>query len=124
VFTTTIVADPDRWRTRIAATLDLLGDARHRPELVERIRAAQTIADDAIAEILTALCQALGIEPPADIEAATLNVSALINGFAVRSLYDESFDLTNAVSDAVNALLTGARGDVLASPTPSTASAG
>ena len=124
VFTTTIVSDPDRWRTRIVATLEFLGEARHRPELTERIRAAQAVADDAIAEVLTALCLALGIEPPSDIAAATRSVSALINGYAVRSLYDESFDLTNAVSAAVNALLSGARADVLVPPTTSPVSAG
>ena len=109
VFTATIVADPERWRTRIAATIEFLGETRHRSAMVERIRAAQSVADEVVAEILSALCEALGIEPPADLAATTRDVSALINGYAVKSLYDDSFDLTHAVSAAVSALLTGAR---------------
>jgi len=112
VFTTAVTGDPERWRSRIAATIEFLTDARRHPDMNERIRAAQEVAEQSIGEILVALCQALGVPPPSDLNAVARDVTAVFNGYAVRSLYDDSFDLARSVALAVNSLLSGSRSEL------------
>lgn len=109
VFTAAIEQDPVRWRTRMAATIEFLSEARRRPELLARLREAQRLADRTVAEVLDALCRSLGAEPPADPAELTREVTALLNGLALRSLYDEDFDVAAAVSRGVSSLLTANR---------------
>ena len=115
VFTATIVAEPDRWRARVAATIEFIGEARHQPALLERIRAAQAEADAVIGAILVALSRALDIVPRDDMTAATRDVTALLNGYAIRSLYDDSFDLAGAVAGAIKSLMVGHRAELVGS---------
>lgn len=112
VLTTTITNDPDGWRARVAATLEFLSYVRRQPELHDRLREAQRLADQAIGEVLTALCHALGLELPWSTEDITRDVTALINGLAIRSLFDEELDIARAISTGINSLLTGDRIDL------------
>jgi AcrR family transcriptional regulator len=112
VFTAAITRDPPRWQARIAATLEFLSHARHQPELHARMRDAQRLADEAAGELMSALCSALGVEAPDSTAEITRDVGALINGLAIRSLFDDDLDLPHAISTGVNSLLTGDRTDV------------
>jgi AcrR family transcriptional regulator len=112
VFTTTITRDPSTWQARVAATIEFLSHARHQPELHERMRDAQRLADEAAGELMSALCSALGVEPPVSTDEITRDVGALINGLAIRSLFDDDLDLPRAISTGVNSLLTGDRSDL------------
>jgi AcrR family transcriptional regulator len=117
LLTSPIVTDPARWQARVAATLEFLSYARQHPELHERMRAAQRLADEATGELLTAMCTALGVDPPASVDELTRDVMALINGLAIRSLFDDDLDIARAVSTGISSLLTGQRSDLRALPT-------
>ena len=114
LFTTAFTRNPAEWQARVAATIEFLSYARRHPELHGRMMAAQRLADDATAELLSALCRALGVEPPADPQEITREVNALINGLAIRSLFDDELDVAPAISRAINSLLTGDRSDLQA----------
>jgi AcrR family transcriptional regulator len=109
VFNTTILGEPARRQARVAATLEFLSYARRHPDLHPRMLAAQQLADDAVGELVAALCQALGVEPPASPLELARDVIALSNGLAIRSLFDGGLDVGAAMSRAVNSLLTGER---------------
>ncbi|MHB8449170.1 MAG: TetR/AcrR family transcriptional regulator [Mycobacteriales bacterium] len=113
VFATTIVGDPARWQARVAATLEFVSYARRHPELHARMRAAQQLADEAVGELLTASCRALGLDPPESTQELTRDVTALINGLAIRWLFDDQLDIARAVSSGINSLLTGNRAELL-----------
>src|SRR5436853_793796 len=108
----TSLGDPARWRARVAATIEFLSYARHHAELQKRLRAAQQLADQAGAELVSALCRALGVDPPAAAHEVGRELMALVNGLSVRSLYDDELDLRTAISRAVSSLLTGDRSGI------------
>lgn len=112
VLTAAITLDPDRWRARAAVTIEFLSHVRRHPEVRARLLEAQRSADAAVGELVVALCRALGVEPPSSIEELTRDVTALVNGLALRALYDDTFDIAAAVSGAVNSLLTGDRSEL------------
>ena len=114
VFGAGITSDPARWQARAAATIEFLAYARRHPELHERVRAAQALADETVGELIAGLCRALGVEPPTDRTEITREVQALINGLVIRSLVDDDLDLGPAVSRGINALLTGEHGALVA----------
>src|SRR4051812_2616803 len=62
VFSTAIARDPAHWQAKVAATLEFLSYTRRHPQLHERMRAAQRLADEAAAELVAALCRELGAE--------------------------------------------------------------
>jgi AcrR family transcriptional regulator len=109
VFTTVIVRDTERWNARVTATMEFLSHAHQHPELHARILAVQVSGDRAGAELLTAFCQAIGVEPPAELEELTLQVFALLNGLSLRAMFDDTLDLPRAVAAGINALVTGER---------------
>jgi AcrR family transcriptional regulator len=113
VFSTAIANEPG-WQDRVAATIEFLSYARRHPELQARMRAAQQLADEAVGELLSALCRALGVEPPTPAHEIARDVNAIISGLAIRSLFDDQLDIGPAVSRAINALLTGDRSELLA----------
>lgn len=113
VFSTAVVRDPRRWQARVAATIEFLSYARRHPELHERMRAAQGIADEAAGELLSAVCRALGVDPPAEASQVARDVNALINGLAIRMIFDHDLDIGPAISRAINTMLTGDRSDPL-----------
>jgi AcrR family transcriptional regulator len=110
VFTASIARDPARWRARVVATIEFLSYLRQHPELHERMREAQRVAEATASELVVAVSAALGIEPPEPIDEIVRDIGALVNGLAIRSLYDE-IDIPRAVSRALNSLLTGDRSD-------------
>jgi AcrR family transcriptional regulator len=125
LLTATITQDPTGWRARVAATLEFVSYARRHPDLHARMRAAQRLADEATAEVLSALCRALGVEPAGSADAITRDVTALINGLAIRSLYDDELDIAQALSTGISCLLTGDRADLRdAQPGPATRRSG
>jgi AcrR family transcriptional regulator len=109
VFNTAFAADPRRWRARVSATLEFLSDIQGKPELLARLRERQTLADQALSELVEAVCAAVGVEPPAPPAELAQDLNAALNGLAIRSLYDDKLDLQAAVARAVNALLTSDR---------------
>lgn len=116
VFSTAIAGDPARWQARVAATLEFLSYARRRPELHARMVAAQRVADEAMGELLAAICRSLGIVVPAPADGIVRDVTAIVNGLSVRALFDDELDLATAVPRAINALLTGERTQQLPAP--------
>jgi AcrR family transcriptional regulator len=111
VFTTAITQDPVRWRARVSATLEFLADAQGDPALLARVRAAQALADAAVTELVTVVCEAVGVEPPAPPAELAQDLMAALNGYAVRSLFDDTLDLRAAIARTVNALLSADRSD-------------
>jgi AcrR family transcriptional regulator len=109
VFTTAIAQDPKPWRARVSATLEFLSDAQGKPELLARLRDAQAVADEAVTELVTVVCEAVGVVPPAPPAELAQDLMAAINGLAIRSLYDDELDLRPAIARTVNALLTADR---------------
>jgi len=112
VFTAAITSDPGRWQARVVATIEFLSYVRRHDELHGRLLEAQRLADAAMAELVVALCRALGLDPPASVEDVARDVTALVNGLALRSLFDPDLDIARAVSSAVNSMLTGDRSDL------------
>jgi AcrR family transcriptional regulator len=106
--TSSFSTDSERWRARVAATVEFVATARTRPELQRRIDDAQKRVDQALAEVLLAVSRSLGLPPPADLEGLTRAVNALMGGFAVRALFTDDVDLAAGISHGVTALLTGA----------------
>jgi AcrR family transcriptional regulator len=109
VFTASLGPDPRRWRARMVATLEFLTDAQGKPALLARVRDAQAVADEALGELVAAVCEAVGVEPPAPLAELAQDLLAALNGFAVRSLFDDELDLRPAIARTVNALLTADR---------------
>ena len=101
--------DGARFRARIAATLEFLSVVRHDPALQARVLAAQRLADEALGELVSALCTSLGIDPPRSAQELALEVNALLTGLAIRSLFDVELDVPHAISTGVNRLLSGDR---------------
>jgi AcrR family transcriptional regulator len=108
----TALASESRWEQRIAATIEFLAYARPDKDLLARIRAAQEQADAATAAVLVALCEALGVGSPDDIDELAREVVALMAGFAMRALFDDKLDVGAAITRAINSLLTGDRSDL------------
>lgn len=96
----------DRWRGRIAASMEFIATARAKPELRHRIDAAQQRVDELLAELLLAINRGLGLPAPADLQGLSRAVNAMIGGFAVRALF-EDVDLASDITNGVTALLTG-----------------
>ncbi|MHB2024275.1 MAG: TetR/AcrR family transcriptional regulator [Mycobacteriales bacterium] len=111
-FARAITGNPKQWQAQVLATLEFLSYARQRPALHARILAAQRIADETVGELVGALCRALGIEPPESLEDVTRDITALINGLTIRSLFDDELDIAYAISSGINSLLTGDRADL------------
>jgi len=99
--------DNERWRIRVAATVEFVAMARTKPELRRRMDEAQARIDEALGDVLLAINRGLGLPPPADLDGLTQAVNALMGGFAVRALFHDSADLAADISHAVTALLTG-----------------
>jgi AcrR family transcriptional regulator len=112
VFSAAIARNPEQWQARLAATIEFLAYSRRHPELHARMRDAQRTADVAVAELIEALCNALGVAPPGDIAEVTREVNALLSGLAIRSLFDDELDVGPAISRAINSLLTGDRSEI------------
>jgi AcrR family transcriptional regulator len=112
VFTTSIARDPAAWQARVVATIEFLSYARHHPELHERMREAQRLAEATASTVLVEVCVSLGIEPPESLAEIVRDISALVSGLAIRSLFDDDVDIPRAVSRALNSLLTGDRPDL------------
>jgi AcrR family transcriptional regulator len=106
--TASITSDLERWRTRVAATVEFVATARNQPELLRRIDEAQARIDETLGDVLLAVSRSLGLPPPADLEALSHAVNALMGGFAVRALFTDAGDVAAEVSRAVTALITGA----------------
>lgn len=115
VFATSVSADPTRFRARVAATLEFMSAVRDDKALQSRVLAAQQVADEAVAEVVSVLCGSLGAEPPIAADELAVEVNALLTGLAIRSLLDPDFDVVRAMSSGVNRLLTGDH-DVLQLP--------
>jgi len=109
LFTRATAMDGARFRARIAATLEFLSVVRHDPALQARVLAAQRLADEALGELVSALCTSLGIDPPRSAQELALEVNALLTGLAIRSLFDVELDVPHAISTGVNRLLSGDR---------------
>jgi AcrR family transcriptional regulator len=109
VFTTALGRDPERWRARVSATLEFLSDAQGKPELLARVRDAQALADDAVSELVAAVCAAVGVRPSVPSLELAQDVLAALNGYAVRSLFDDKLDMRRAIARTVNALLSADR---------------
>jgi AcrR family transcriptional regulator len=114
VFTAAITGDPTRWQARVVATFEFLSYARRHPELRARLLEAQRAADAAVAELVAAVCVALGVEPGDSVEELARDINAVVNGLAIRALFDDEVDMARAVSTALNSLLTGDRSDLRA----------
>ena len=112
VFTKATAVDGARLRSRITATMEFLAVVRHDPDLQSRVLAAQQLADEALAELVAALCRSLGVEPPNSTQELALEVNALLNGLAMRSLFDAELDLSRAFTSGINRLITGARSEL------------
>ena len=112
VFSAAITEDPLRWQGRVLATIEFLSYVRQHPQLAARLLDAQRVADAAMAELVSAVCRALGVEQPAPVDALVRDVTALVNGLTIRSLFDDGIDLPRATASALNALLTGERSDL------------
>jgi AcrR family transcriptional regulator len=111
VFTASLGRDPRRWRARMSATLEFLTDAQGKPELLARVRDAQAVADEALGELVAAVCEAVGVDPPAPPAELAQDLLAALNGFVVRSLFDDELDLRSAIARTVNTLLTAERSE-------------
>ncbi len=109
VFTTAIARDPGRWRARVAATLEFLSDAQGKPELLARMREAQALADQAVSELVAAVCEAIGVALPAPPVELAQDLMAALNGYAVRALFDDGLDMRSAIARTVNVLLSADR---------------
>jgi AcrR family transcriptional regulator len=109
VFTRATAMDGARFRARIAATLEFLSVVRRDPALQARVLAAQRLADEALGELVAALCTSLGIDPPRSAQELALDVNALVIGLAIRSLFDAELDVAHAISSGVNRLLSSDR---------------
>ena len=106
-FTSSFAADSDRWRARVAATVEFVAAARTKPELARRIDEAQARVDAALGEVLLAVNRGLGLPPPADLDNLTRAVNSLMGGYAVRALFHAGTDVAAEISHGVTALLTG-----------------
>lgn len=115
VFATSVSADPARFRARVAATLEFMSAVRDDKSLQARVLAAQHVADEAVAEVVSVLCGSLGAGPPIAADDLAVEVNALLTGLAIRSLLDPDFDVVRAMSSGINRLLTGDH-DVLELP--------
>jgi AcrR family transcriptional regulator len=107
VFTKEVAANGERFRARVAATLEFLAVVRHDAELQSRVLAAQQLADETLGEMVSALCRSLGLEEPRSAQELAIDVNALLNGLAIRSLFDADLDLPRAIASGINRLLTG-----------------
>lgn len=107
-FTSSIAADSERWRARVAATVEFVAMARAKPELRRRLDEAQARVDRALGEVLLAVNRGLGLPPPPDVDRLAHAANALMGGFAVRALFHDGTDLAAEISHGVTALLTGA----------------
>ena len=117
VFTDAATADSATVRARIAATLEFLSVVRHDAALQARLLAAQRLTDEAIGELVAALCASLGMERPASTEELALDVNAVLNGLAIRSLFDPDLDISRLFSSAIHRLITDERTALHESPT-------
>lgn len=106
--TSSITGDRDRWRARVAATVEFIATVRNKPDLQQRVDTAQSRVDEALGEVLVVVNRGLGLPPPADLPALTHAVNALMGGYGVRALFNDDVDLVADISHAVTALLTGA----------------
>ena len=106
--TSAFAFDSDRWRARVAATVEFMAVARTKPELQRRIAEAQGRVDSTLGEVLLAINRGLGLPDPRDLPALAHAVNALMAGFAVQTLFQPGIDLTAELSHGVTALLTGA----------------
>ena len=106
--TSSFTADSERWRARVAATVEFVATARTKPELRQRIDRAQARVDETLGDVLVAVSRGLRLPPPTDLDRLTHAVNALMGGFAVRALFTDSSDLAADISHGVIALLTGA----------------
>jgi AcrR family transcriptional regulator len=113
VFTASIAQDPTRWRARVSATLEFLSDAQDKPELLRRVRDAQALVDEVVTELVAAVCDAVGVTPPAPPEELAQDLMAALNGFALRSLFDDTLDMRAAIARTVNALLSADRSQLV-----------
>lgn len=111
-FAASTTRDPAGWQARVVATIEFLSYARRHPELHARMMAAQRLADEAVGEVLAALCRALGVVPPVPMAELTRDVMALFNGVAIRALFDAELDVPRVISSVINSLLTGDRSDL------------
>lgn len=100
-----VTRDPAEFRARLVATSEFVLDARGRPDLLERIGTAQRTNDEALGDLLVAICGASGVEPPEDMGRFVADVGALVTGLVLRSLFDPEIDLTQATSRAIFSLL-------------------
>ena len=107
VFTRQTAANGERFRARVAATLEFLAVVRHDVGLQSRVLAAQQLADEALGEMVSALCRSLGLAEPRSAHELAIDVNALLNGLAVRSLFDADLDLPRAIASGINRLLNG-----------------
>lgn len=106
--TSSITNDRDRWRARVAATVEFIATVRDKPEVQQRIDKAQRRVDEALGEVLVVVNRGLGLPPPTDLPALSHAVNALMGGYGVRALVNDDADLVSDISHGVTALLTGA----------------
>jgi AcrR family transcriptional regulator len=112
VFNTATAADGARLRSRIAATLEFLAVVRHDPALQARVLAAQELADEVLGELVAALCRSLGVEQPVTTKELAVDVNALLNGLAIRSLFDPDLEVTRVFTSGIVRLLTSGRSEL------------
>lgn len=106
VLANAMAGSDDRWRGRVAASMEFIATARAKPELRHRIDAAQQRVDDLLGELLLAINRGLGLPPPADLRGLSRAVNAMVSGYAVRVLF-EDVDVAVDITNGVTALVTG-----------------